>query len=307
MRLCVILAWLWLSLSALLLGRADADSISPWPWEQLQGLVQQSDTIVIGRIKDVKPGDPSQLGASGSATVSVGQVIVGAAHLAGQTITVTHSAADTPVVKTDTQRLFFLASRGSSYRLSFFHAYGNLPIEGEMLSIWMVGKAHGDFVSVTDVVTRLRRYARPRVKWTANVPQKVALAARGIEIEFVAHNTGPESVRLPLPPHHFDAVWALRLGPDGKRVGDDWAGVGHWEYLKTAEALPNLAPGAGLRRSYVIPFSALGIKERGTYRLGVRLESHRHSEKGERAIKGIDPSRLWLGGLDQFFVDVTVE
>ena len=69
MRLCVILAGLWLSLSTLMLGRADADSISPWPWEQLQGLVQQSDTIVIGRIKDVKPGDPSQLGATGSATI----------------------------------------------------------------------------------------------------------------------------------------------------------------------------------------------------------------------------------------------
>ena len=240
----------------------------------------------------MKPGEPSQLGATGSATVSVGQVIVGRHIWLGQTITVTHSAADTPSSRPRRSACF----PGQPWiELSpVFLPHLRQPSDrGRCFRFGWSAKAHGDFVSVADVVTRLRRYAsrgssgrrtcRRRSRWLRAASDRVCRPQHRAR-----------SRCLPLPPHHFDAVWAFRLGPDGKRVGDDWAGVGHWEHIKTAEALPNLAAGAQLRRSYVIPFSALGIKERGTYRLGVHLESS-PLRKGERAVKGIDPSRVWLG------------
>ena len=65
--------------------------------------------------------------------------------------------------------------------------------------------------------------------------------------------------------------------------------------------------GRELSLRYTIPLDKLGIKDLGTYRLGVRLEPHRRSDRGEKAVAGKDFSKIWLGGLDQFFVPLVVE
>ncbi len=273
----------------------------------MQGLVQNSDTLFTGQVTAIRPGDRSQPNSDSSATVQVSEVFVGDAGLAGRPITVTHSPGDQPLSVGPEPRLFFVAKRGKSYRLSFFHTYGSLPLADGKLAIWLVGKPHGEFYTLAEVLPRLRRFAEPRVTWSATVPSQVKLAAGGLRIGFIAKNHGPGPVRLLLPPHYFDAVWAQRLGQDGQRAGADWAGVSHWEHEKSVGAPQTLAAGGELRRDYVIPLKVLGMTAKGTYRVGVRLESHRRSERGERTVRGQDPSRFWLGGLDQLFVEVTVD
>lgn len=308
MRLCRVLlplALLWLFWVPL--PTAAATSISPWSWEAMQGLVQLSDVLFTGQVTAVSPGDPSQPASPSRATVRVDEVHVGDPSLRGRSITVQHSAGDSPLRVAAGPQLFFVGGQGAEYRLAFFHTYGALPIADGKLAIWLAGKPHGQFYPLADVLTRLRRFAGPKVSWSATVPRQAKLAGGGISIAFVARNTGKESMRLLLPPHYFDAVWAYRLGPDGQRASNDWTGVSHWEHLKSIEGPQTLPAGGELRRNYVIPLAALGITGKGTYRVGVRLESHRRSERGERAVRGGDLSRFWLGGLDHFFVDVTVD
>jgi hypothetical protein len=203
--------------------------------------------------------------------------------------------------------LFFVARRGENYRLSFFHTYGTLPIQDDKLAIWIEGKPHGEFYKLADVVARIRRYAVPRVEWTATLPPRIELKNRVLPISFVAKNRGPESVQLLTPSHYFDALWAARVLDGGKRVSDDWTGISHWDYLTTKEPLRTLAAAKELSLQYAIPLEKLGIKEPGTYRLGVRLEPHRRSDRGEKAVAGKDLTKLWLGGLDQFFVQIVVQ
>lgn len=273
----------------------------------MQGLVQASDTLFRGEVTAVVPGDRNRPGVDSRASVRVVEVFVGDATLAGRSISVTHSAGDQPLAVDSGPRLFFVAARGADYRLSFFHTYGALPIRDGKLAIWLAGKPHGEFYALSEVLPRLRRFAEPKVRWSATVPPRVGAASPGLAVTFVARNQGAAPVRLLVPPHYFDAVWARRLGPEGQPAGDDWSGVSHWEHQRTVEGPQTLAPGAELRRTYVIPLAALGMNGKGTYRVGLRLEGHRRSERGERAVRGQDLSRFWLGGLDHFFVDVTVE
>jgi hypothetical protein len=297
------------ALIALITAQARASSISAWRWETIQGLTQQSDTVLTGRVTARSPGDRNQIEGKGTASVAVAEVLVGDAALAGKSITIEHSAADQPLDRPAAGEplLFFVARRGANYRLSFFHTYGALPIKGDVLAIWIEGKPHGEFYKLADVITRIRRYAVARVEWTATVPPRVEVKKRALVISFTAKNRGPESVQLLVPPHYFDALWAARILDGGKGVSGDWTGISHWDHVRAAEPLRTLAAGRELSLQYTVPLEALGIKEPGSYRLGVRLEPHRRSDRGEKAVAGKDPSKIWMGGLEQFFVPVVVE
>lgn len=293
-------------LTGLLLGQATATSISPWTWQTMQGLTQQSDTIFAGRVQSFRAGDRSLPNAPSTAQVQVGEVFVGDRSLSGSTISVEHSASDDVLARAEGLRLYFVARRGDHYRLTFFHTYGALPIEGDKLAIWLQGKPHGSFYALSDVLTRVRRDAQAHVIWQAELPKTIATGQRVLTVSFVARNLGPSAMQVLLPSHFFDALWARRVLSDGQKLADDWQGVGHWEHHKPTETLRWLAPKAELRVRYAIPLSVLGIQTPGTYRVGVRLEPHRLTDAGERQLKGRDLLRMWLGGLDHFFVDVVV-
>lgn len=289
---------------------ARASSISAWRWETMQGLTQQSDTVLSGRVTSLSPGDRNQIDGKSTAVVSVAEVFTGDAALAGKDITIEHSAADSPLDRESAKTgllLFFVARRGSNYRLSFFHTYGALPIKDDKLAIWIEGKPHGEYYKLTDVLARVRRYAAARVEWTATVPPRVELKKRVLTVGFVARNRGPEAVQLLTPPHYFDALWSARVLDGNKGVSSDWTGVSHWDYLTAAEPLRTLAPGKELAVQYAVPLDKLGMSAAGTYRVGVRLEPHRRSALGEKAVDKKDLTKLWLGGLDHFFVQVVVE
>lgn len=273
----------------------------------MQGLTQASDTIVLGHTVRVTPGDRNQPASPSSATVQVTRVIVGDPALAGRVVTVVHSASDQPLAQDGKTRLFFVAHDGDRYRLAFFHTYGALPVEGDKLAIWLSGKPHGQFYPLADVLSRIAPYSTARIVWSATVPAKVARAQGTLRIAFVARNVGRQPTRVLLPPHHFDAVWAQRLGPDGKQAVGDWSGVGHWDHAAPTESPPTLPPGRDLRREYAIPLAALGMAQPGLYRVIVRLEGHRRSTRGEQAAHGPDLRRFWLGGLAPQSTDVTVE
>lgn len=298
--LLALLAWLGL-------GAAEARSISPWTWQAMQGLTQQSDTIVTGRLQGFQPGDRSLPNGKSVGQIAVVDVVVGDPKLAGTTLSVEHSAADSPLAQAEGLRLFFVARSGERYRLSFFHTYGALPIEGDKLAIWLEGKPHGTFYPLAEVLARVRRDAQARVVWTAELAKKIDRGQPALSVQFVARNQGPATIELPLPSHFFDALWAQRRLPDGQKLADEWQGTGHWEHHKPVERLRSLAPGAELRLRYAIPRQVLGMQAPGTYRVGVRLEPHRLTSTGERLLQGRDPRRIWLGGLDHFFVDVVVD
>lgn len=288
---------------------AHASSISAWRWETMQGLTQQSDTIVSGRVTSMTPGDRNQIDSKSTAVVSVAEVFVGDATLAGKNITVEHSAADSPLDRESAKGLllFFVARRGANYRISFFHTHGALPIKDDNLAIWIEGKPHGEFYKLADVLTRIRRYAVAKVEWTATVPPRVELKKRVLQVAFVAKNRGPESVQLLTPSNYFDALWSARILDGNKGASSDWSGISHWDYLSAAEPLRTLAPGKEFAVQYAIPLDKLGMNTPGTYRVGVRLEPHRRSDRGEKAVAKKDLTKVWLGGLDHFFVPVVVE
>jgi hypothetical protein len=288
---------------------ARASSISAWRWETLQGLTQQSDTVISGRLTSLSPGDRNKIDGKSTAAVAVAEVFVGDATLAGKSITVEHGAADQPLDRDSAKGLllFFVARRGANYRLSFFHTFGALPIKDDKLAIWIEGKPHGEFYRLADVLSRVRRYAIPRVEWTATVPPRVERKKGVLVVGFVAKNRGPEAVQLLTPPHYFDALWAARVLDGGKGVSDDWTGISHWDYLTSADPPRALAAGKELALPYSIPLEKLGMGSPGTYRVGVRLEPHRRSDRGEKAVDKKDSAKFWLGGLDQFFVQVVVE
>lgn len=286
-----------------------ASSISAWRWETMQGLTQQSDVVFSGRVTALTPGDRSKIDGKSTAAVMVAEVFVGDATLAGKSITIEHSAADAPLDRESAKGLllFFVARRGASYRLSLFHLFGALPIKDDLLAIWLEGKPHGEFYKLADVLARIQRYAAARVEWTATVPRRVALTKGVLTIDFVARNRGAQSVQLLVPPHYFDALWAARVLDGDKGVSSDWTGVSHWDFLTPVEPLRTLAAGQQLALQYAIPVDKLGMTGAGTYRVGVRLEPHRRSERGEKAVAKKDLTKIWLGGLDQFFVHVVVE
>lgn len=288
------------------LSQARATSISPWTWEDLQGLTQQSDTIFTGRVQSVTVGDRSLPDAKNSAVLSVVSVAVGDPKLAGGTLTVEYSVGDQPLSTSDALRLFFVARSGDRYRLSFFHTWGALPIEGDNLAIWLQGKPRGSFYSLSDVLARVRRDAQARIVWSAELPKKVEKGQPALTVSFVARNLGSTPMQVLLPSHHFDALWARRVLP-GNRLADDWQGVSHWDHHKPVESLRVLPAKGELRLKYAVPLSVLGMAAPGTYRVGVRLEPHRRTQAGDRLLKGRDLRRVWLGGLDHFSVDVVVD
>lgn len=302
----LILAAVVLLLTAM---SARASSISAWRWETMQGLVQQSDAVFSGRVTALTPGDRSKIDGKSTAAVTVAEVFVGEPTLAGKSITIEHSAADAPLDRESAKGLllFFVARRGASYRLSLFHTFGALPIKDDLLAIWLEGKPHGEFYKLAEVVARIRRYSVARVEWTATVPRRVELNKRVLTIAFSARNRGRESVQLLTPPHYFDALWAARVLDGDKGVSSDWTGVSHWDYLTATEPLRTLAAGQDLALQYAIPLDKLGMNGPGTYRVGVRLEPHRRSDRGEKAVAKKDLTKVWLGGLDQSFVHVVVE
>ena len=285
---------------------AAATSISPWTWEDLQGLTQQSDTVFTGRVQSVTAGDRNLPDDKSTAVLSVVDVAVGDPKLAGGTLTVEHSAGDQPLAKSDALRLFFVARARDRYRLSFFHTYGALPIDGDNLAIWLQGKPRGSFYALADVVARIRRDAQARVVWSAEVPKRVDKGQKTLMVSFVARNLGAAPIQVLLPSHYFDALWARRVLP-GDRLGDDWQGISHWDHHKPIEPLRVLPEKGELRLKYAVPLSVLGMATAGTYRVGVRLEPHRRTNTGDRLLKGRNLSRVWLGGLDHFSVDVVVD
>lgn len=298
---------IWGLLSDLLPVEAAARSVSPWTWQSLQGLTQQSDTIFLGRLQSFQAGDRSLPDGKGVGQVTVTEVFVGDRKLAGTTIAIEHSAGDQPLALADGPRLYFAARAGDRYRLSFFHTYGVLPITGDSLAIWLEGKPPGSFYSLADVLTRVRRDAQARVVWSAELPNTLDKMQQALRVDFTARNEGPAPVQVLLPSHFFDALWARRVLADGKKLADDWQGVGHWDHHKPVEGVRSLAPGAVLHLHYAIPRAVLGMSAPGVYRVGVRLEAHRLTQVGDRVLQRAASQRIWLGGLDHFFVDVTVD
>ena len=289
---------------------AGATSISPYRWADMQGLAQNADVIAIGQVLSRAPGNPQLLDSESAARVAVGRVLSGDASVASTEVRVMYSAGDDPLDGMAGKTLLLFLRKnpsGPGYSLAFFHNYGAIEVKGNDVQLWIEGKPHGQFHSVTEVMAKIAALPRARVQWEARIDPNPHFSAGNVAVDFVAKNTGTAAILVMPPSFHFDAIISYPLYA-GKWDPDRawWTGVSHWTFARP-EALVSLAPGAERRFHYLVPMAELGIKDARDFDVTLRLEAHRTSGRADPVIEKMPKAQIWLGGMPPKKVRVHVD
>lgn len=310
-RLALLLSLLAAVLPSAASAQPEHGSVSPYRWSVLRGLAQSAGSIVVGRATRVVPGRRGGLvggrmvaTTDTAITVAVDRVVAGAPALAGTTIQVLVTAADDPGLTTPSgPLLLFLAAEASAHRLCFAETYGLFELLGTRVQIWLEGTPHDERPELDAIAPRLRRFHEERVR----VDREASLSGSVLVVRYRLTNDGPRRVRVVPPSWVFDAIWAneVRPGTD-ERVGPDWAGIRHWEHLRSREALRSLAPGRSTTFTYRVPLAALEMDRPGEYVVGLRYEPFRPSSWAAVGGDGELPDDVFLGVPAELSVRVAV-
>jgi hypothetical protein len=280
-------------------------SSAPYKWEVVQGLAQSSDLVITGTILDVQRGtrggvQPDRSYSSSTDTrvkCAVKSVHIGNTNMAGRTVTILFTAADSPIRKGgNAPVLLFLKREQESYRLPFSGKYGVFQLDGENVRCWLEGKPRGKFFTLKELLLRVTGYQERNVAILVDVQQPVMLVESNLNIVYTFRNSGALPVYIIPPSHCFNSIQCRKLS-NGQWFPDEnpWRSVMHWDFLSVREQLFQLPENSTRVLKYSIPFSTLGIDAEATYRITSCYRQYRHLQWHTSKTQTVAHAEVWLG------------
>ena len=294
--LALVLAW----------QAAGAETIAPYPLEEIQGLAQSSNLCATAVFESATTGRRMSKGADGVLVqpiddvvrIRINRVHFGDKRLEGTSIEFLQNPADPFGQPEGCPRFLVLLRRnGPAYRLAFWAGYGLFVIDdSNRVRAWIEPKEYGAKGYTVSEIVRLARKYRKDVVDLQVAARPPSAAGKAVRLEWTFTNVGSRAVHVAPPSWSIGAVRATRLSNGGGRPAQTSADIGHWRFLGAKEEPALVAKGDSKTFVYDVPREALGMTQPGAYRIDVDYALFNSMWFYEECRKPGDHAKgLWLG------------